>query len=64
MPAVSLGIPVPLATCRTPSIPVHALSGTETPRPGIFPDLAILLAVASTNFLGEGLRIDLDPRLR
>lgn len=64
MLAVSLGIPDPLVTTRTPSIPACTLSGTEAPRPVIFPGLAILLAVVSTNFLGEGRRIVLGPRLR
>ena len=36
----------------------------EAPWLGIFPGLAIVLAVASINFLGDGLREALDPRLR
>ena len=36
----------------------------EAPWLGVFPGLAILLAVASINFVGEGLRAALDPRLR
>ena len=36
----------------------------QAPWLGIFPDLAILTAVAGITFLGEGLRGSLDPRLR
>ncbi len=36
----------------------------EAPWLGIFPGLAIVVAAASVNCLGEGLREALDPRLR
>jgi peptide/nickel transport system permease protein len=44
-----------------PAAQVHV---TRPPWLGVFPGLAIALAVASINFLGEGLRAALDPRLR
>jgi peptide/nickel transport system permease protein len=36
----------------------------EAPWLGIFPGMVILIAVAGINFLGEGLREAMDPRLR
>lgn len=36
----------------------------DTPYPIVFPGLAIMLAVSALNFLGDGLRDALDPRLK
>ncbi len=60
---LGFGIPPPTATWggMLHSAQIHF---TEAPWLGIFPGLAILTAVASINFLGEGLRETLDPRLR
>jgi len=60
---LGFGVPPPTATWggMLHSAQIHF---TEAPWLGIFPGLAIILAVASINFLGEGLRIALDPRLR
>ncbi|MGH7319850.1 MAG: ABC transporter permease, partial [Candidatus Rokuibacteriota bacterium] len=60
---LGFGVPPPTATWggMLHSAQIHF---TEAPWLGIFPGLAILTAVASINFLGEGLRETLDPRLR
>lgn len=60
---LGFGIPPPTATWggMLYSAQVHFV---EAPWLGIFPGLAILIAVAGINFLGEGLREALDPRLR
>ena len=60
---LGFGIPPPTATWggMLYSAQIHFV---EAPWLGIFPGLAILIAVASINFLGEGLREALDPRLR
>jgi peptide/nickel transport system permease protein len=65
-PALSFlgfGLPPPTATWggMLHAAQVHF---AEAPWLGIFPGLAILAAVASINFLGDGLREALDPRLR
>jgi peptide/nickel transport system permease protein len=36
----------------------------QSPWMGIFPGLAIMLTVMGFNFLGDGLRDALDPRMR
>lgn len=60
---LGFGVPPPTATWggMLHSAQVHF---AEAPWLGVFPGLAILIAVASINFLGEGLREALDPRLR
>jgi peptide/nickel transport system permease protein len=60
---LGFGVPPPTATWggMLHAAQVHF---TEAPWLGVFPGLAIMLAVASINFLGEGLREALDPRLR
>lgn len=60
---LGFGIPPPTATWggMLYSAQIHFV---EAPWLGIFPGLAILIGVASINFLGEGLREALDPRLR
>ena len=60
---LGFGIPPPTATWggMLYSAQIHFV---EAPWLGIFPGLTILIAVASINFLGEGLRETLDPRLR
>jgi peptide/nickel transport system permease protein len=60
---LGFGVPPPTATWGGM---LHAaqIHFAEAPWLGIFPGLAILLAVAGINFLGEGLREALDPRLR
>lgn len=58
---LGFGVPPPTATWGGM---LHAaqIHFVEAPWLGLFPGLAILLAVASINFLGEGLREALDPR--
>jgi peptide/nickel transport system permease protein len=60
---LGFGVPPPTATWGGM---LHAaqIHFAEAPWLGVCPGLAILLAVASINFLGEGLREALDPRLR
>jgi peptide/nickel transport system permease protein len=60
---LGFGLPPPTATWggMLHAAQVHF---AEAPWLGIFPGLAILLAVASINLLGDGLREALDPRLR
>jgi peptide/nickel transport system permease protein len=60
---LGFGVPPPTATWggMLHAAQVHF---TEAPWLGVFPGLAILAAVAGINFLGEGLREALDPRLR
>jgi peptide/nickel transport system permease protein len=60
---LGFGVPPPTATWGGM---LHAaqIHFAEAPWLGLFPGIAILLAVASINFLGEGLRESLDPRLR
>ena len=60
---LGFGVPPPTATWggMLHAAQVHFV---EAPWLGIFPGLAILAAVAGINFLGEGLRATLDPRLR
>jgi peptide/nickel transport system permease protein len=60
---LGFGLPPPTATWggMLHAAQVHF---AEAPWLGIFPGLAILTAVASINFLGDGLREALDPRLR
>ena len=60
---LGFGVPPPTATWGGM---LHAaqIHFAQAPWLGIFPGLAILLAVAGINFLGEGLRESLDPRLR
>lgn len=60
---LGFGLPPPTATWggMLHAAQVHF---AEAPWLGIFPGLAILAAVASINFLGDGLREALDPRLR
>jgi peptide/nickel transport system permease protein len=60
---LGFGVPPPTATWggMLHAAQVHFV---EAPWLGIFPGLAILAAVAGINFLGEGLRAALDPRLR
>jgi peptide/nickel transport system permease protein len=60
---LGFGVPPPTATWGGM---LHAaqIHFSEAPWLGVFPGLAILLAVAGINFLGEGLRESLDPRLR
>jgi len=60
---LGFGLPPPTATWggMLHAAQVHF---AEAPWLGIFPGLAIVLAVASINFLGDGLREALDPRLR
>jgi peptide/nickel transport system permease protein len=60
---LGFGVPPPTATWGGM---LHAaqIHFVEAPWLGVFPGIAILLAVASINFLGEGLRESLDPRLR
>jgi peptide/nickel transport system permease protein len=60
---LGFGVPPPTATWggMLHAAQVHF---AEAPWLGIFPGLAIVLAVAGINFLGEGLREALDPRLR
>jgi peptide/nickel transport system permease protein len=59
---LGFGVPPPTATWggMLHAAQVHFV---EAPWLGIFPGLAILAAVAGINFLGEGLRAALDPRL-
>jgi peptide/nickel transport system permease protein len=60
---LGFGVPPPTATWggMLHAAQVHFV---EAPWLGIFPGLAIVAAVAGVNFLGEGLREALDPRLR
>jgi peptide/nickel transport system permease protein len=60
---LGFGVPPPTATWggMLHAAQVHFV---EAPWLGIFPGVAILVAVAGINFLGEGLRESLDPRLR
>ena len=60
---LGFGVPPPTATWGGM---LHAaqIHFVQAPWLGIFPGLAILTAVAGINFLGEGLREALDPRLR
>ncbi len=60
---LGFGLPPPTATWggMLHAAQVHF---AEAPWLGIFPGLAILTAVASINFLGDGLQEALDPRLR
>jgi len=60
---LGFGVPPPTATWggMLHSAQVHF---AQAPWLGVFPGLAILVAVASINFLGEGLRELLDPRGR
>ena len=60
---LGFGVPPPTATWggMLYAAQVHFV---EAPWLGIFPGLAIVVAVASVSFLGEGLREVLDPRLR
>jgi peptide/nickel transport system permease protein len=60
---LGFGVPPPTATWggMLHAAQVHFV---EAPWLGIFPGLAIVAAVAGINFLGEGLRAALDPRLR
>jgi peptide/nickel transport system permease protein len=60
---LGFGVPPPIATWggMLHAAQVHFV---EAPWLGIFPGLAIVAAVAGINFLGEGLRLALDPRLR
>jgi peptide/nickel transport system permease protein len=60
---LGFGLPPPTATWggMLHAAQVHF---AEAPWVGVFPGLAILVAVASINFLGDGLREALDPRLR
>ena len=60
---LGFGVPPPTATWggMLHAAQVHFV---ELPWLGVFPGIAILLAVASINLLGEGLRETLDPRLR
>lgn len=60
---LGFGVPPPTATWggMLHAAQVHFV---EAPWLGIFPGLAIVAAVAGINFLGEGLRTALDPRLR
>ena len=60
---LGFGIPPPAATWggMLHSAQVHL---TEAPWLGVFPGMAIVLAVAGVNFLGDGLREALDPRHR
>jgi peptide/nickel transport system permease protein len=60
---LGFGVPPPTATWggMLHAAQIHV---TQAPWLGVFPGLAILLAVASINFLGEGLRAAVDPRLR
>lgn len=60
---LGFGVPPPTATWggMLHAAQVHFV---EAPWLGIFPGVAIVVAVASINFLGEGLREALDPRLR
>jgi peptide/nickel transport system permease protein len=60
---LGFGLPPPMATWggMLHAAQVHF---TEAPWLGVFPGLAILVAVASVNFLGDGLREALDPRGR
>ncbi|HEX2500693.1 MAG TPA: ABC transporter permease [Methylomirabilota bacterium] len=60
---LGFGLPPPTATWGGM---LHAaqIHFAEAPWLGIFPGLAIVLAVASINFLGDGLREAFDPRLR
>jgi peptide/nickel transport system permease protein len=60
---LGFGVPPPTATWggMLHAAQVHFV---EAPWLGLFPGLAILAAVAGINFLSEGLRAALDPRLR
>jgi peptide/nickel transport system permease protein len=60
---LGFGLPPPTATWggMLHAAQVHFAAA---PWLGVFPGLAILLAVASINFVGEGLREALDPRFR
>jgi peptide/nickel transport system permease protein len=60
---LGFGVPPPTATWggMLHAAQVHFV---EAPWLGVFPGLAILIAVAAINFLGEGLRGAVDPRLR
>jgi len=59
---LGFGVPPPTATWggMLYSAQIHFI---DAPWLGIFPGLTILVAVAGINFLGEGLREALDPRL-
>jgi peptide/nickel transport system permease protein len=60
---LGFGLPPPTATWGGM---LHAaqIHFAEAPWLGVFPGLAIVVAVASINFVGDGLREALDPRLR
>jgi peptide/nickel transport system permease protein len=60
---LGFGVPPPTATWggMLHAAQVHV---SEAPWLGVFPGLAIFVAVAGVNILGEGLRETLDPRLR
>jgi ABC-type dipeptide/oligopeptide/nickel transport system permease subunit len=60
---LGFGLPPPTATWGGM---LHAaqIHFAEAPWLGIFPGLAIVAAVASINFVGDGLRETLDPRQR
>lgn len=60
---LGFGVPPPTATWggMLHAAQVHV---SEAPWLGVFPGLAIFVAVAGVNILGEGLREAFDPRLR
>ncbi len=60
---LGFGLPPPTATWggMLHAAQVHF---AEAPWLGVFPGLAIVAAVASINFVGDGLREALDPRFR
>ncbi|MBM3451032.1 MAG: ABC transporter permease [Armatimonadetes bacterium] len=60
---LGFGVPPPAATWGG-MLNAAQLYYREAPWLAIFPGLAITLVVASINFVGEGLREALDPRLR
>lgn len=60
---LGFGVPPPTATWGG-MLYAAQIHFVEAPWLGIFPGVAIVVAVASINFLGEGLRETLDPRLR
>jgi peptide/nickel transport system permease protein len=59
---LGFGVPPPTATWggMLHAAQVHL---AEAPWLGVFPGIAIVVAVAAVNFVGEGLREALDPRL-
>jgi len=60
---LGFGVPPPTATWggMLHAAQIHVV---EAPWLGVFPGVAIVATVAGINFLGEGLREALDPRLR